>query len=197
MLPQPLGAGLVQHFRSPPPPYRGEDLRFLTEIEDRDQPTLPIDDMERDIVHKAAGTVRYYRDAEGFQQGAESLLVVGARRDPKAAIRTMRLRIFFERFGTVTQIEADADQSDLFGESIRTYLIAQLRERLAQSNADRGAGRVDELDHNRPSDLVCEGQLSALHVDQANCGYRPGLLDNGKSARALRGERPEAVGALP
>ena len=134
--------------------------------------------MERDVVHKAAGTVRYYRNAEGFQQSAESLLVLGACCDPKAPIRTVHLRVFFERFGTVTQIEADADQSDLFGESIRTYLIAQLRERLAQSNADRGAGRVNELDDNGPSDFVCEGQLSALHVDQANCGYRSRLLDD-------------------
>src|SRR6516162_6982857 len=77
MLPQPLGARLVQYFRSPLPPYRGEDLRFLSEIEDRDQPALPIDDMERDVVHKAAGTIRYYRDAKGFQQSAESLLVLG------------------------------------------------------------------------------------------------------------------------
>ena len=178
MLPQPLGARLVQYFRSPLPPYRGEDLRFLSEIEDRDQPALPIDDMERDVVHKAAGTVRYYRNAEGFQQSAESLLVLRARRDPKTAIRTMRLRIFFERFGTVTQIEADADQSDLFGESIRTYLIAQLRERLAQSNADRGAGRVNELDDHGPSDFVRECQLPALRVDQANCRYHPRLLDD-------------------
>jgi hypothetical protein len=95
----PLGARLVQHFRSPLPPYRGEDLSFLSEIEDRDQPTLPIDDMERDVVHKAAGTVRYYVDAEGFQQSVESLLVLGARRDPKAPIGTVSLRVVFERFG--------------------------------------------------------------------------------------------------
>src|SRR6516164_7199081 len=108
MLPQPLGAGLVQHFRSPLPPYRGEDLRFLSEIEDRDQSALPIDDMERDVVHKAADTVRYYRDAEGFQQGAQSLLVLRARRDPKAPIRTVILRVVFERLRPVAQIEADA-----------------------------------------------------------------------------------------
>src|SRR6516164_3773049 len=91
---QSIGAGPLKHFHSPLPPYRGEDLRFLSKIEDCDQPSLPIDNMERDIVHKAAGTVRYYRDAEGFQQSAESLLVLRARRDPKTAIRTVRLRIF-------------------------------------------------------------------------------------------------------
>ena len=112
----------MQHFRSPLPPYRGEYLRFLSEIEDSDQPALPIDNMERDVVHKAAGTVRYYRNAEGFQQSAESLLVVGAHRDPKAPIRTVRLRVVFERLGTVAQIEADADHPDLVGESFtRTW----------------------------------------------------------------------------
>ena len=81
------------------PPYRGGDLRFLSEIEDSDQPALPIDNMERDVVHKAAGTVRYYRNAEGFQQSAESLLVVGAHRDPKAPIRTVRLRYSLRALG--------------------------------------------------------------------------------------------------
>jgi hypothetical protein len=114
-----------------------------------------------------------------------------------APIRTVRLCVFFERLGIVAQIQADADQPDLVGESATAYPVAQFPERLAQRNADRGAGRVNELDNNGLSDFVCEGQLAALHVDQANCGYRPGLLDNGKSAGAFRGERPEAVGALP
>ena len=39
--------------------------------------------------------------------------------------------IVFERLGTVAQIEADADQQDLVGESV-TDLVAQLRERLTQ-----------------------------------------------------------------
>ena len=89
----------MKHFHSPLPPYRGEDLRFLSKIEDCDQPSLPIDNMERDIVHKAAGTVRYYRDAEGFQQSAQSLLVLGACCDPKAPIRTVRLRYSLRALG--------------------------------------------------------------------------------------------------
>jgi len=40
--------------------------------------------------------------------------------------------IVFERLGTVAQIEADADQQDLVGESVTGYLVAQLRERLTQ-----------------------------------------------------------------
>ena len=73
MLPQPLGAGLVQHFRSPLPPYRCEDLRFLSEIEDRDQPALPIDDMERD----AGGQVVAVALANRMARTAWALMVHG------------------------------------------------------------------------------------------------------------------------
>ena len=53
----------------------------LSEIEDCDQPSLPIDNMERDIVHEATGIVRHYNNTEGFQQRAQSLLVLRMRRD--------------------------------------------------------------------------------------------------------------------
>ena len=77
----------MKHFHSPLPPYRGEDLRFLSKIEDCDQPSLPIDNMERDIVHEATGIVRHYNNTEGFQQRAQSLLVLRMRRDTEGPRR--------------------------------------------------------------------------------------------------------------
>jgi hypothetical protein len=69
-------------------------------------------------------------------------------------------------------------RSDPVGESDSRYLALQLGERLAERNANRRAGRVDELDDHRPSNFVCERELPAAHVDQANRGYRPRLFDN-------------------
>src|SRR6516162_1658715 len=81
------------------PPYRGGDLRFLSEIEDCDQPSCRSTTMGRDIVHEATGSVRHYINTEGFQQRARSLLVVRRRRDPKAPIRTVRLRYSLRALG--------------------------------------------------------------------------------------------------
>jgi hypothetical protein len=157
-------------------PYRGEDLSFFSDVEDRDQPAPPINDVERCIVDEAAEAIRYNSDAEGLQQRAQSPLIFRACRDPQTSIRTMCLSIIFKRFEAVAQIEADTDEPHPIGKAVNPYLVPQLGKRLAERNADRGARRVHELDDNRPSDFVFERQLPASHIDQANRRYRPRLL---------------------
>jgi hypothetical protein len=153
--------------------------------------------VERRIVHEAAEAVRYNGDAEGPQQSAQSPLIFRACRDPQTSIRTMRLGIICKRCGAVAQIEADADQPHPINKSGRPYLVPELCERLAECNADRRAGRIDELDDHDPSEVIFEHQLAASHIDQANRGDATRMLDNRKPTRTLRREGSEAIGTLP
>ena len=85
----------------------------FADIEDRFEPALPVDDMERSVVHEPTSAIRDHDDAEGFEQGVESQLVLRARCNPETSVRAMRLRIVLERFGPVARrVEADADEPD-------------------------------------------------------------------------------------